>query len=88
MLKQLKPRETASLNYGSSAEELAQHTEMAYSMMRQPAFRKALELPAVKDPQRARYGMTKFGQSVLLARRLVERFQESSFHMGETRIGR
>lgn len=72
LLDQLKPSSASPLNYGTPAEKLAQHTEMAYSMMQQPAFRKALELPAMKDPLREKYGKTKFGQSLLLARQLVE----------------
>jgi uncharacterized protein (DUF1501 family) len=51
---------------------LSRHVGTAYAMLEQPAFRAAIDLRRVPEPQRERYGWTKFGQSLLLARRLVE----------------
>jgi hypothetical protein len=48
------------------------YTEKAFRLLHSPAVRRAFDL-AVEDPKlRDRYGRTKLGQSVLLARRLVE----------------
>jgi hypothetical protein len=48
------------------------YTEKAFRLLRSPAVRRAFELE-LEDPRlRDRYGRTKHGQSVLLARRLVE----------------
>ncbi len=48
------------------------YTEKAFSLLHSPAVRKAFDL-AAEDPRlRDRYGRTKLGQSMLLARRLVE----------------
>ena len=48
------------------------YTEKAFRLLHSPAVHKAFDL-AVEDPKlRDRYGRTKLGQSVLLARRLVE----------------
>ncbi|MBL8851268.1 MAG: DUF1501 domain-containing protein [Planctomycetaceae bacterium] len=44
----------------------------AYELLSQPASRDACELTRESPPTRARYGRTVFGQSALLARRLVE----------------
>ena len=45
---------------------------MAYSMLHQPSFRRALDLQKVPAKRRERYGQTNFGQSLLLARQLIE----------------
>src|SRR5205085_671475 len=48
------------------------YTEKAFRLLHSPAVRRAFDL-AAEDPRlRDRYGRTKLGQSVLLARRLVE----------------
>jgi hypothetical protein len=48
------------------------YTEKAFRMLHSPAVRRAFDL-AAEDPRlRDRYGRTKLGQSMLLARRLVE----------------
>ncbi len=48
------------------------YTEKAFSLLHSPAVRRAFDL-AAEDPRlRDRYGRTKLGQSMLLARRLVE----------------
>lgn len=59
-------------NYGRSADSLSGFGEMAYSMLHQPAFREALDLQRLQPEVRDRYGETNFGQSLLLARQLVE----------------
>jgi len=48
------------------------HTERAYSLLSSAGARTAFDLAREPDALRERYGMTQFGQSVLLARRLVE----------------
>jgi hypothetical protein len=48
------------------------YTEKAFRLLHSPAVRKAFHLAAECPRQRDRYGRTKLGQSVLLARRLVE----------------
>ncbi|MFO0880446.1 MAG: DUF1501 domain-containing protein [Gemmataceae bacterium] len=50
----------------------SRHAATAYAMLERPAFRQALDLRTVPESHRERYGFTKFGQSLLLARRLVE----------------
>jgi hypothetical protein len=45
----------------------------AFKMMSSPAAREAFELKAEPEVVRDRYGRTRFGQSCLLARRLIER---------------
>ena len=47
--------------------------EQAYRLMSSKAAREAFDLAAEPDAVRDRYGRTRFGQSCLLARRLVER---------------
>ncbi len=47
--------------------------EQAYRLVASPDARQAFDLHAEKDSVRARYGPRTFGQSCLLARRLVER---------------
>jgi len=55
-----------------SAQLLDSNFEAAYRLMTSPQAREAFDLS--KEPQsiRDRYGMTRFGQSCLLARRLIE----------------
>ena len=55
-----------------ASRTFAGHSETAYAMLQQPAFFQALDLRGVPARQRQRYGQSKFGQSLLLARRLVE----------------
>ncbi len=46
--------------------------QSAYDLLLDPAARQAFDLTRESDATRARYGYTTFGQSSLLARRLVE----------------
>ena len=48
------------------------HTRKAFDLLSAPAARRAFRLDEEPQPNRDRYGATPFGQSVLLARRLVE----------------
>jgi uncharacterized protein (DUF1501 family) len=60
-----------ALDYrGGAAHD--QHSGAALRLVTDPRFRDALDLDREPDRSRDRYGRTKFGQSCLLARRLVE----------------
>ncbi|WP_239465444.1 DUF1501 domain-containing protein [Gemmata sp. SH-PL17] len=48
------------------------HTQRAFEMISSPAARKAFDLDAESVKTRDRYGRSRFGQSCLLARRMVE----------------
>jgi hypothetical protein len=50
----------------------SRHVQSAYDLLLDPAARQAFDLTRESDATRARYGYTTFGQSSLLARRLVE----------------
>lgn len=56
----------------TSTSSASNYQEMAYSMLHQPAFRRALDLQRLQPQLREKYGYTNFGQSLLLARQLVE----------------
>ncbi|MEZ6067357.1 MAG: DUF1501 domain-containing protein [Planctomycetaceae bacterium] len=49
-----------------------EQTRLAYGLLAAPASREAFDLGQESDVQRDAYGRTRFGQSLLLARRLVE----------------
>ncbi len=73
LLRQLEAsiRQTET-SFGPAAKTFKSHAETAYSMLQQRAFRQALDLQHAAPGEREAYGMTKFGQSLLLARRFVE----------------
>src|SRR5262249_44703926 len=48
------------------------NNQRAYSLLTSPDARKALDISREKEATRAAYGHTSFGQSCLLARRLIE----------------
>jgi uncharacterized protein (DUF1501 family) len=48
------------------------HQERAFELLRSPAVRRAFDIGREIGPVRERYGRTTLGQSLLLARRLVE----------------
>jgi hypothetical protein len=52
---------------------LDEQSRRAFDLLASPAARQAFRLESEPEPVRERYGMTPFGQGVLLARRLVER---------------
>lgn len=58
--------------FGKTAKSISAFADMASAMLNQPSFPRALDLQAAPAAERERYGLTKFGQSLLLARRLVE----------------
>jgi hypothetical protein len=55
-----------------SAKMLDENFEAAYRLMNSPAARQAFDLTLEPESVRERYGMNRFGQCCLLARRLVE----------------
>jgi hypothetical protein len=60
-------------------------TQRAYHLLSSPQARGALDLAAESQASRDRYGMSQFGQSCLLARRLVEagvRLVQVNWHRG------
>jgi len=73
LLRQLETvRPSATSEYGRAAKSYAKHVDMAYSMLHKPEFHRALDLERVKPAVRDAYGRTDFGQSLLMARQLVE----------------
>jgi hypothetical protein len=56
-----------------SARALDDYRSQAFAMLTAPATMKLFDLGREKDAVRDRYGRTRFGQSCLLARRLIER---------------
>ncbi len=62
-----------SFESSADARLLDTNFEQAYKLMSSPQAREAFDLKAEPDSTRDRYGRTRFGQSCLLARRLVER---------------
>jgi len=57
----------------SAAQQMDENFSLAYRLMSSTAARQAFELDQEPAPLRDRYGRTRFGQSCLLARRLIER---------------
>lgn len=55
-----------------AARVLTDYRSQAFAMLTSPAARKAFDLSSEKDSVKERYGLTRFGQSCLLGRRLVE----------------
>jgi len=55
-----------------NAQLLDSNFEAAYRLMTSPQAREAFDLAQEPEKVRQRYGMTRFGQSCLLARRLIE----------------
>lgn len=60
------------LDESTSARRLGRYQEMAYSLLTSAPMREALDLSREPMELRERYGMTLFGQSTLVARRLLE----------------
>ncbi len=56
----------------NAASRFQQHTEQAFDLLAGKAARGAFELDQESEATRDRYGRNRFGQSVLLARRMVE----------------
>jgi hypothetical protein len=60
------------LDFSARARGIDSTYEKALSMLTSPRVRQAFDLSAEPEPVRERYGRTTYGQSCLLARRLVE----------------
>ncbi|MCS6852788.1 MAG: DUF1501 domain-containing protein [Gemmataceae bacterium] len=65
-------RQTELLDWSARARNLEASYEKALGMLTSPAVKKAFDLAAEPPAVRDRYGRTTYGQSCLLARRLVE----------------
>jgi hypothetical protein len=64
--------QTARMDYAAAARGVDAYHARAFDMLRSPAVRKAFDIAAEPAKTRDRYGRTPYGQSCLLARRLVE----------------
>ena len=71
LLKELD-RRVAHAERGGSLERFNAWQRQAFDLVRSPQARKAFDLSQETPATRERYGMNRFGQSVLLSRRLVE----------------
>jgi hypothetical protein len=65
--------ELAAFEQNAQARQLDDNFNLAYRLMSSPKAREAFTLDKEPDTMRDRYGRTRFGQSCLLARRLIER---------------
>ncbi|MBL8795603.1 MAG: DUF1501 domain-containing protein [Planctomycetia bacterium] len=64
--------QVAALNAAAPAQSLDRHYERAFDLVSSAASKQAFDLSQETAATRDRYGRTRHGQSVLLARRLVE----------------
>jgi hypothetical protein len=64
--------QTELLETSARARDIDEHYQKALTMLSSPAVRRAFDLSAEPDAVRDAYGRTTYGQSCLLARRLVE----------------
>lgn len=71
-IQQLVNRQTKMLDYSVAARGLEAYYEKSLSMLNSSRVRDAFNLSAEPQSVRDRYGRTTYGQSCLLARRLVE----------------
>jgi len=62
----------AAFEQNAAAKQMDDTFDLAYKLMSSPAARAAFDLSKESDAMRDRYGRTRFGQSCLMARRLVE----------------
>ncbi|MSR32108.1 MAG: DUF1501 domain-containing protein [Gemmataceae bacterium] len=60
------------LQKGQARGRNAQFTDMAWDLMENPGFSKAIDLRSIPAKLREKYGMTRFGQSLLMAAQLVQ----------------
>jgi hypothetical protein len=72
-LRQAIDASVKSFESSADAKLLDANFDQAYRLMSSKAAREAFDLTAEPDATRDRYGRTRFGQSCLLARRLIER---------------
>jgi len=71
-LQKLVDQQARLLDFSSEARGFDQYYERAISMLTSARVRQAFDLEAEDEATRDRYGRTTYGQSCLLARRLVE----------------
>jgi hypothetical protein len=71
-LQQLVDGQARMLDYSAAARGLDEYYERAITMLQSPKLRDAFNLEAEPARVREAYGRTSYGQSCLLARRLVE----------------
>ncbi|QDU36863.1 hypothetical protein Mal4_11640 [Maioricimonas rarisocia] len=71
-LQQIVNQQTRLLDYSATARGIDAYYEKALSMLNSKRVRDAFNLAAEPDSVRDRYGRSEYGQSCLLARRLVE----------------
>jgi hypothetical protein len=71
-MQKLIDQQNRMLEYSNQARGFDQYYQRAISMLTSDNVRKAFDLSAEKESIRDRYGRTTYGQSCLLARRLVE----------------
>ncbi len=72
LLRQLEASLPASLEAEPTVEHFARHVDTAFSLLGDERASTAFEIGRERPQVRQRYGDTKFGQSLVLARRLVE----------------
>jgi hypothetical protein len=72
-LQKLIDQQSRMLDYSAQARGLDAYYEKALAMLQSPRLRDAFNLAAEPEPVREAYGRSTYGQSCLLARRLVER---------------
>src|SRR5438270_11947359 len=63
----------AAFEKNAQAKQLDENFNLAYRLMSSPQAREAFALEKEPEGNRDRYGRTRFGQSCLMARRLIER---------------
>ncbi|HUG69844.1 MAG TPA: DUF1501 domain-containing protein [Pirellulaceae bacterium] len=71
-MQQLVDQQAKLLEYSGEARGFDDYYDRAISMLTSDRVRSAFDLSAEKEAVRERYGKTSYGQSCLLARRLVE----------------
>lgn len=71
-MQQLVDQQARMLEYSESVRGFDAYYERAISMLTSDRVRKAFDLSAENEAVRDRYGRTSYGQSCLMARRLVE----------------
>ena len=71
-LQQLVDAQARMLDYSAAARGLDGYYEKAIAMLQSPKLREAFNLSAEPEQVRESYGRTTYGQSCLLARRLIE----------------
>jgi len=71
-LREIVDDQVKLFEQSADAQLLDENFKAAYRLMTSPAARDAFDLTKEKQAVRERYGMTRFGQCCLLARRLIE----------------